>query len=349
MQKVSEKGKLNRISSLSFVLLLATSPFLVGNHLVLPLEASDSSKLSSGDYAYYTESNLSLAYLAGWLPVSGPAGRENEVSYLDFKTQLPFSSLTVGWQIESVQADSYLVNYTVVLVGLSGQGQENGRLSESILVSRVNNTAYWVNGTAFGTWPYWLADSYRAPGATITLVHRVPIFGSSLNDTNSLVYLTEEAFTSLPQGVGLPNRTATKDFLDSSLNLGPQGTFLTDRLLVTYPFFRSLNSPGAHATFRAANAFWVGVYDRFSGILLAQDHDGYFIDDVLLHSGLGVWQVGFSAASLTLHSTDLNLGPDSKPGQSNIWIAALVVLALVGTFIVASTLTVHRRSRKKVR
>lgn len=338
-------------SLLAAGLLIFTPVLAVGGRLNSPLSVASSNSLVQGDFAYYTESNISLNYMVGYQPSLDAPNSYGvyRVLYLDFKTSHAYSSLTVGWDIEAVRPDSYLVNYSVVFRGMVGGGSSGGTLSEDILVSRDNNTAYWTNGTAFGTWPYWLAQKYLVPGSTITIVHRVPEFiYDSTNGTNGLENFTEVAFTSLPQGTKLPNQTATQDFLESSLNLGSQGTFLTDRIIVTYPFWHVIHIPGNNNTVSFANSIWVGAYDRFSGILLAQDHDYWFIDDLLLHSGLGVWQVGFHDPSLILSSTNLDLNPDTKPGPSDIWIAAAIIVALIGSFGIATILTTRRRQKSRV-
>jgi hypothetical protein len=342
---ISAERRPKWILGLTFVFLLFPFSALVGNNMGVHLEIANSGGLSAGDYARYTESNISLAYLAGYQPYRGLGYSNNTVWYNDYKTHLPYSSLTMEWQIESVEPNSYVVNYTVTMKGLERGGANGDRVVENVIVSRQNNTVYSTNSTVLGTWPYWLDSKYLAPGSMLTLIHDFPEFVSNGTFTG-LEHFTETAFTSLPQGTAEPNKTATEDFLDSSLDLGPQGTFDTDRLLVTYPFFRAVSLPGAGTgvTYTYANSIWIGVYDRPSGILLAQDHDFWFIDDILLHSGSGIGQIGFSGLSLVLSSTNLNLSPDSRPGGSDLWILAAVMAGLIAVFGVATLMVVRRRS-----
>jgi hypothetical protein len=338
--------RLRWILGLVPILLLFPSPVLSSKFESNHLDVVNSSSLSTGDYARYTESNLSLSYLVSYRGGLGADYAANQVYLADYETHFPYSSLTVGWKIESVRPASYLMNYTVSLSGLQGDVANGGRIVENVVVSRQNGTVYSVNGTALGSWPYWLAGQYLVPGATLTLIHR---FGEFVfNQTfNGLAYFTDTAFTSLPQGTGVPNKTATQDFLDSSLNLGPQGTFITDRLLVTYPYFRFFPCGPAMVPARCtfSNPIWVGVYDRPSGILLAQDHNFWFIDDILLHSGLGIGQIGFHGLSLVLSSTNLNLGPDSRPGGTSVWVLAAAVVAAISVFGVAAASVLRRHSR----
>lgn len=338
-----------KILVLMSVLLLFPFPYMISQLAANHLEVANSGVLSSGDYAWYTPSNTSLTYLAGYSALPHVGYTTNQVYLNDYQTHIPYSSFTIGWTIELVRRDNYLVNYTVILSGLSDAAANVGRIVESLVVSRLNNTVYSLNGTALGSWPYWLTSQYLAPGATLTLIHAFPEFVT--NGTYSgLEDFTETVFTSLPQGTGQPNRTATQDFLDSSLNLGPYGTFDTDRLLVTYPFFRFFPCPGGTSTaFHCAgsNSIWVGIYDRPSGILLAQDHNFWFIDDILLHSGKGIGQIGFHGLSLVLSSTNLNLSPDSRSGGSDVWVPAAVAVGLIAAFGVATVLFVRYRSKPR--
>ena len=346
-----QRTHVRRIFSLIPIIVLLSSSFVAGRFSANLLDVVSAGTLSPGDYAWYTPSNLSLTHLAGYAAFTHVPYTTNQLYLNDYKTDFPYSSFIVGWKIESVRQDTYLVNYTVLLSGLQGDAASKGRIMEDVVVSRQNNTVYSTNGTALGSWPYWLANRYLAPGATLTLIHDFTEFITNSSYTGP-AYFTETAFTSLPQGSGEPNKTATQDFVDSSLNLGPQGTFVTDRLLITYPYFFSgpcggVTSPGVSCV--SSNPIWVGVYDRPSGILLSQDHDFWFIDDILLHSDSGIGQIGFSGLSLILSSTNLNLNPDAKPGGSTLWIPAVVVVGLIAVFGVATVFVVHRRSKPQRR
>jgi protein-S-isoprenylcysteine O-methyltransferase Ste14 len=93
-------------------------------------------------------------------------------------------------------------------------------------------------------------------------------------------------------------------------------------------------------TVYVSNPFWVGIYDRATGILLAQDHSFWFIDDIMLHS-LGLWQIGFPSMSLVLNSTNVAIVPD---GSSSVFPSLAVGVGVTSVLAVAGALIWVRRA-----
>jgi len=298
-----------------------------------------------GSYAHYTLSNDSLAYLVGYAPFAGAQYTKSEAWFLGNESYVTYDRLSVGWVIERVNSSFILVNYTISLGSYRGIPGKTVNLSTDILVSRANDSAFSLSGKTLGTWPYWLANPYLVPGAELTIVHNFPelILGFQAPQVWS-----EDAFTSLPQGKGLPNNTATTDLVDSTLVLG-MGSFRTDRLIVTYPHILKANESGASDSSSGGftryyvNAFWVGIYDRESTILLAQTHSWWFTDDIMLHS-LGLWQIGFPSASLVLNSTNVPIVPDgSTTSRPSLAVGLVFGFALA----VAAVIALLRRSGRR--
>ncbi len=312
---------------------------------------TDPGDLAVGSYARYTESNISLTYLAGYRSL-GPTdpSQQYQVWFWGNESYRTYDFFAVSWAIERVLASDYLVNYTISLGDYGGHIGRTLNLSAAVLVSRSNNSVFSETGTSLGTWPYWLASPYLVPGASLVLIHDYPQNVIGVGSGDPVENFSEHAFTSLPEGDGEPNITATSDFLDSWLHLGI-GDFRTDRLLVTYPYFHeisdtgiSVSGPSSGFTISTSNAIWVGVYDRVTGIMLAQDHNNYFVDDVMLHS-LGLWQIGFNALSLVLSSTNVKIAPDSA---TPILTTLLVAAGVVSVLAVAAVFTLLWRTHGKM-
>jgi hypothetical protein len=299
-----------------------------------------------GSFAHYTLSNDSLAYLAGYAPLSRAPYTKSQLWFLGNESYVTYGKLEVGWAIEQVTSSAYIVNYALSLGSYRGQPGKTVNFSTTILVSRMNNTVFSLSGVTLGTWPYWLADPYLVPGSRLMIVHDFPeiILGIQAPQLWS-----EDAFTSLPQGKGLPNKTATSDLVDSTLVLGI-GSFRTDRLLATYPYIYKANESGASDlssggfTRYYVNSFWVGVYDRESSILLAQTHSWWFTDDIMLHS-LGLWRIGFPSLSLVLSSTNVAIVPDVS---TSVLPSLAVGLGVASVLVVAGALVWLRRARGRV-
>jgi hypothetical protein len=320
--------------------------------------SSVSGALRQGDYAYYSVSNVSIAYLAGYAPNPYGLSAINQIWYFqDNKTAIPFSSMLLGWKVASVRSDSYVVDYLVELSGYGGISGDTKNLSQAVIVSRQNDTVYQSSGQALGSWPYWLSETDRNPGTILTLVHRFPSNTVLPDGSLGATYLTPVEFVSLPEGGSISNTSAESAFFDSSLVVPSVGSFVTDRLLVTYPFFRTATSSMLTIEGNATGAgtvivtsFWIGVYDRESGLLLAQDHSTYFMDDILLQSLLGVWQIGFNGASLVLQRTNIALSPDTQAQEGSSESILLIVTGIVVVFAAGGVYTtLHSRVRSKKR
>ncbi len=288
-----------------------------------------SSGLQPGDYVIYAESNASLQYMAGYYYWPNPFSPSPVTVYYPDNRSSDFYSLRIEWKILSVSSEQYLVNYTVYLQNTSESNSSWTQISTELTVSRFNNTLYSLRGTNLGTWPYFLSPEADSPGSRIVLYHNYFEYDITPPSRTSVKkYWNATEFVSLPQGGGIPNSTANNTFFDSELEVPAVGVFRTDRLFVTYPYWNSLTvtqngsgltgapygsdgSTSQTLTLLVPSGGWVGIYDRFSGIMLAYDnYGGQLVDDILLHA-LGIWYITFDSPSLMIVSTDIPLQPDS--------------------------------------
>ena len=227
-------------------------------------------------------------------------------------------------------------------------------LSKEVQVSQYNNSLYLLNGTLIGTWPYWLSTEYLSSSLftsnpPLVLVHQdhaydIPLGGSKAEK----VLFNSTEFVSLPQGSLMPNVTATSSFAESTLSIQGLGPFKTDRLLVTYPYLRSSPGPGG-TQITGPQGTWVAVYDRFSGFMLALDQWTWDTDDVLLHSGLNVWQFGFDGGSLVLQSTNLKISADANSSQDILPLTTVASIAVVSICLILYLRRVQGRRSRRVR
>lgn len=261
-----------------------------------------------------------------------------------------FDSLSLSWVIDDVLPSFYQVNYTLQFDGMVHPSVWS-LLSVELHVSISNGSAYLLNGSYVGSWPYWLPQASLVVGTDIELIHDYP-FATTVNGTPAFVPESPVEFTSLSQGGAESNSTSGASYLDATLDVPGIGSFMTDRLIVTYPHLYVIplpqgvtvwiNGKEVNSTDEGVNTpIWSAIYDRFSGVLLAYNHADWFTDDIMMHA-LGVWQIGFNAPSLVMTSSNFNLSPEPK-GDTLLY--PMVLLAVAG--VVAAGSLVAWRSRRR--
>jgi hypothetical protein len=226
-------------------------------------------------------------------------------------------------------------------------------LSVELLVSKSNGSAYLLNGSYVGSWPYWLPQSSLVVGTDVELIHDYPD-ATTVNGTPAFVLESPIEFTSLSQGGAESNSTSGASFLDATLDVPGIGSFRTDRLIVTYPHFyvfplpqgltEWINGALVTSTIGVNTPIWSAIYDRFSGVLLAYNHADWFTDDIMMHA-LGVWQIGFNAKSFIMTSSNFNLSPEPK-GNTLLYPMVLLAVAVV---VAAGSLVAWRSRRRRPR
>jgi hypothetical protein len=318
----------------------------------------DSSSLAVGDYANYSWSNYSLSYLVGYS--AGGIGANDALQFLN-ATWVTYDEMKFGWRIVAVSQETYVVDYSLSLAGIQGTGASLD-FQRNVIVSRTNNSVYDLNGTLYGTWPYWLAPSYLSLQGNFTPVHGFPQGVTNLMGQPIIQFNTPDEFLSLPLGNAMPSEPLNStDFLRSTMNITAQGTFDTDRLIVTYPWGLIVNTtelPGLSGLIGIGHTqpLWLGIYDRFSGIMLAyQFSTSWFTDDILLHSSFDVWQIGSANESLILTATNLPIKADvpvssGAPGSSGAPASGYTTLLEAAVATVAAALlsaALFRRRRMK--
>ncbi len=262
-----------------------------------------------------------------------------------------------GWRIVAVYQDTYVVDYSLSLAGIQGTGASLD-FQRNVIVSRTNNSVYDLNGTLYGTWPYWLAPSYLSLQGNFTPAHGFPEGVTNFTTGQPTIqFNTPDEFLSLPLGNGMPSRPLNStDFLRSTLNITALGTFDTDRLIVTYPWGVITNLTGVSGLPNGMMAIgwvspiWLGIYDRFSGIMLAyQFSTSWFTDDILLHSSFDVWQIGSANESLILTATNLPIKADVpvSPGAPGSGYTTLLAAAVAVVAAVLLSVALFRRRRMK--
>ncbi len=277
-------------------------------------------------------------------------GAAPKAVFLDNST-VSFSNLRLSWRIDAAYPDEFQVNYSLVLT--TANPAYSSIYSKELLVSRENNSLYLPNRALIGTWPYWLAPQFLSPDyyfstRPITIYHAKPEYVFEPGVAPHRVFTDAREFLSLPQGGAWPNRSATSNFFDSNLRLSNIGAFKTDRLLVSYPFLASINGTGINvsqtgAVFISPTGDWVGVFDRLSGVMLAWNHVQFLTDDILLHSGFGIREVGFRSSSLELKTTNLSLQTDWIPDSS---LLALPIYVAVSGTATGVGILYYRKTRK---
>lgn len=308
------------------------------------------SVLSVGSYALYQPSNLSLQYLLGYTAGVGPSSSD-QLQFLN-RTTLNYSLKDIIWRIEDLPKEYIKVNYTIEFFNASSEQVTSPFvLSEEILVSTLNAYAYATNGTYLGQWPYWLPSS-AAIGANVTLLHNYPLYGCDYAGNCGITNLTVVEFLSHPLGNGLPvSPTNSSTFIDTTLSLPSIGSFRSDRLIISYPYLSVshcntltdcekgiFNSSGPVVVEGIPTPNWVAVYDQLSGIMLALQRDDWFVDDVILHSSLHVWHIGFRFSSLVLAKTNIRLAPDN---QTNMGIPLSYLFLSAGIIVAISTISIY--------
>lgn len=309
----------------------------------------DSSSLAVGDYANYSWSNSSLSYLVGFGP--GGASTSDALQFLN-TTWITYDEMKIGWRIVAVSQETYVVDYSLSLAGIEGTGASLD-FQRNVVLSRTNNSVYDVNGTLYGTWPYWLAPSYLSLQGNFTPAHGFPegVYNST-SGQSTIRFNTPDEFLSLPLGDRIPSRPLNStDFLRSTMNITALGTFDTDRLIVTYPWGVITNLAGGMMTMYFVSPIWLGIYDRFSGIMLAyQFSTSWFTDDILLHSSFDVWQIGSANESLILTATNLPIKADVpvSPGAPGSGYTTLLVaaVAIVAAALLSAALFRRRRMKR---
>ncbi|MGA1976067.1 MAG: winged helix-turn-helix domain-containing protein [Conexivisphaerales archaeon] len=355
-RKVGIESWMPSATAKRYVCLMLICLLAVNNGLaiwsVAESDASGTVQLTKGTYAVYGESNSSLSSLTGFSNYgAGAPEMENAVWHPPGGNQtIGFDSLSLSWVIDDVLPSYYQVNYTLQFDGME-PSSEWSLLSVELLVSVSNGSAYLLNGSYVGSWPYWLPQASLVVGTDIELIHDYP-FATAVNGTPAFVPESPVEFTSLSQGGAEPNGTSGASYLDATLDVPGIGSFMTDRLIITYPHTHVFplpqgvtvwfNETPANSTVGVNTPIWSAIYDRFSGVLLAYNHADWFTDDIMMHA-LGVWQIGFNANSLVMTSSNFNLSPEPK-GDTLLY--PMVLLAVAGV-VAAGSLVVWRSRRRR--
>lgn len=320
-----------------FILLLATNVSLQG-HLALA-----QTQFRVGDYAQYSMSNISLQYLLGYGKLGALIGNMTEFSNL---TSQDLNLMYLKWIITDMRNGFYVVNYSLAFQGII-EGQKPIEFKTTVLVSTTNNTAYYLNGTTLGTWPYWLSPSLLQLCTQFVVFHRHPNFLFDPQLGQMEIYETRADIIGLPGGNAYPidyqscNYIKDSTLLKSQLEISNVGIFKTDRLLVSYPVL-NVTVRGNLSVISIGADPWVAVYDRFTGMMLAYDMVDEFTDDIMMHSQIGIITINNILPTLILTSTNVNLSPDNKSG---IPIFAILI-AIATTMIVVITSLIYLRRRR---